>query len=150
MPTLLEKTEMPATVRVEEAFRTPLTNRLEEIVEEAEEIKPARLESPVTPKVFATVTEEEACNAPAICRVPAMVEEAEEINPPYNVERLATSKVEEAFKGPFTLNKLLTVEDPLEINPDKIELPATVKVLEADNGPETFNELEIVEEAEEI
>ena len=45
MPTLLEKIEMPATVRVEEAFRTPLTNRLEEIVEEAEEINPVPMVS---------------------------------------------------------------------------------------------------------
>ena len=78
---------------MEEAFRAWLTNRLEEIVEEAEEIKPVRLESPLTPRVFAIVTEEEASSGPAKWKAPAKEEEADEIRPPIRLERPVTPRV---------------------------------------------------------
>ena len=67
---------MPATVKVEEALRTPLTNKLEEIVEDAEEINP-----PPSIDRLATVKVEEADNELATCNGPATVEEPVTIAP---------------------------------------------------------------------
>lgn len=49
----------------EEACKNPATWKGAATVEEAEEIKPDRLESPLTPRVLAMVTEDEAWIGPA-------------------------------------------------------------------------------------
>ena len=87
----MEELAVPLTVRrlaerVEEAFNTPLTSRLEENVEEAVEMNPLNIELPPTVNV------EEADNGPANWRELEIVEEAVEMNPA-KVERPLTPKV---------------------------------------------------------
>ena len=123
----------PATAKEDEAFRTPLIKKLEEIVEEAFEINPERLASPPTLRV------EEADNGPLTLSWALTVEEAEEIKP----DRFAsppTFKVEEADKGPASWRELDIVEEAVAMKPPpKVARLATDKVEEADTGPETFN-----------
>src|SRR3989344_4475151 len=88
---------VPPTVKLEEAFKTPLTKRLALMVEEAVERKPVKVERPSTFKV----------------------EEAEEINPPPWIASPLIVRVLEADKGPVTFKELEIVEEPLIIKPPK-------------------------------
>ena len=56
----------------------------------------------------------------------------------------------EADSGPATWSEPVTVEEALEINPERFAKPPTLKVEEADNGPLTLSWALTVEEAEEI
>ena len=58
---------------------------------------------------------------PAICRELLTVDEACETKPPVRVERLATNKVEEAFKTPEVWKLPDIVEEAEEINPPTSE-----------------------------
>lgn len=77
---------------VEEALSTPLTKRFEEIVEEAEEIKP-----PTKVERLATDKVEEADNGPVTFKELEMVEEPLTIKPPRSVNLPASPKTP-AFK----------------------------------------------------
>ena len=59
----------------------------------------------------------EALRPPLTTKFPITVEEACETNPPVNVERLATSKVEEAFNTPLTERLEENVEEAVERRP---------------------------------
>ena len=109
---------VPPTVKLEEAFRIPLTKRLELMVEEAVERKPVKVERPSTFKV------EEAESGPLTLKLELTVEEALEINPPAKVERPLANRVEEAFKTPETWKFPATVEEAEEIKPARVESPA--------------------------
>ncbi len=133
-----------------------------EIVDEAEEINPAKVERPAMFAVEATLKVDEADKGPITFNELEIVEEPAEINP-VRLAKPDTFKVEDADNGPDTLNGPTTVDDPTETKPPdsverlvtdnappKTEAPPTFKVEEADNGPEIFKELEIVDEAVEI
>src|SRR3989338_873377 len=78
---------VPPTVKLEEAFRIPLTKRLELMVEEAVERKPVKVERPSTFKV------EEADNEPTTFKPAFTVEEAVERKPALAVRRPLIPKV---------------------------------------------------------
>ena len=63
---------------------------------------------------------------------------------------VASEAEEEAWRFPDMWSEPATVEEALEINPERFAKPPTLKVEEADNGPLTLSWALTVEEAEEI
>ena len=63
---------------------------------------------------------------------------------------VASEAEEEAWRFPDMWSEPATVEEALEINPDRFASPPTLRVDDACNGPLTLNWAAIVEEAEEI
>ena len=64
------------------------------------------------------------------------VEEAEDINPEAKLASPDTSKVDDAFNGPDTVNGPFTVEEAEVIKPlERVARPATVSVPDADTLP---------------
>ena len=90
-----------------------------ETVEEAEEINPAREESPPIVAVEATDKVLLADKGALTFSEPAIVEEPTEIKAPFKLARLATLKVEEADKGPETFKELEIVEEPFTMRPPR-------------------------------
>ena len=94
----------PAREKVEEAERWSDICRGPEMVEEAEEIKPAKVESPVTERVSANVATppivivDEAEKLSETWKGPEMVEEALEIYPLLRIVNPPTVIVEEALR----------------------------------------------------
>lgn len=98
----------PDTRSVEEAWRSPLTPRDEEMVEEDCETKPAL-----------KVPSDWARKAPEEVSVLSTVEDPEEINPFVpNVASPVTASVEEAFNAPETWRVEAAVDEAWETNPE--------------------------------